>query len=426
MTSAATSQLAILGGPKAVTVEPKENWQAPKEEIKAIVNKMIDDGVYVAAGCGVPAQLEEEFRNYIGTKYCLSQNTGTSTLLAAYWAVGVGPGDEVIHPTYTWICAISPVIHLGARPVLCEIDPETLLVDPEDLEKRITPRTKAISVVHLYGNVCDMDAIMAIARKHNLPVIEDCSHCHGAEWDGRKCGSIGDIGCFSMMGDPHLGKPLPGGEGGLVTTNSKELYERILAYGHLNRYGMRFDDPTFQAFAPYNLGLKFRAHPWAMGMGLVMFKSLDERNARRDAYRQKIYDALTDIPGISAVKTYAKSAAKGCFGGMHMMAHPDELGGLGTARLIEALQAEGVDMHHRGYALVHRLKLFAEGYDLFGKGTGPLSGDYPGYPEGSLPVSEEAHGRILGMPTYIEETPGYSSQVINAFRKVTANHKELL
>lgn len=419
--------LALFGGPRSVKVEPRENWKVPLDRIKEEVCKMIDEGIWSQSGTGVPLELERRVADFIGTDYCLCQHNGTSTLWAAYYAVGVKRGDEVLHPCYTWICSIAPAVHMGARPVFCEIDPETLLIDPEDMERRITPRTKAVSIVHLYGHVCDMDRIMEIAKKHGIAVIEDASHAHGAEWDGRKVGSIGDVGCFSMQGGPPGGKPIQAGEAGLVTTNDRRMYERMLLFCHLNRSGLEedFTDPAYRALASTNLGLKFRTHPWATAAAMVMFDSLEYRNKRRLAYIDKIYRSLKDIRGIDPVKVLPKSKPAGFYGGMHMIYRPEELDGLPVERLLQALKAEGIDMGHRGYGLTHRLKLFAEGFDIYGDG-GPLMGDYPGYPEGSLPVSEEVHDRILGMPVYIEETSGYSDQVIEGMKKVTENYQSLL
>jgi dTDP-4-amino-4,6-dideoxygalactose transaminase len=316
---------------------------------------------------------------------------------------------------------------MGARPVFCEIDPETLLIDPDDMEKRITPKTRAVSVVHMYGHVCDMDRIMEIAEKHGIAVIEDASHCHGAEWEDRRAGSIGDVGCFSMQGGPPGGKPLPAGEAGFVVTNRQDLYERMLLFCHLNRGGVteEFTDPEFRAMASTNLGLKFRTHPWATAAAMVLFDSLEYRNERKLEYVMKIYDALEDVRGIDPVRIIPKSKPAGFYGGLHMLYRPQELEGLPVERLLEALKAEGLDMSHRGYGLTHRLKLFAEGFDIYGDG-GPLTGDYPGYPEGSLPISEEVHNRILGMPAFIEEPEGYSDQAIEGLSKVTENFRALL
>jgi dTDP-4-amino-4,6-dideoxygalactose transaminase len=423
----AESDLALLGGSPAVTVEAKENWPVPVDRIKAEVCRMIDEGEWSLSGRGTPHELEARFADFIGVDHCLCQHNGTSALWAAYYAVGVRRDDEVLHPCYTWICSVSPAVHMGARPVFCEIDPETLLIDPDDMETRITPKTRAVSVVHLYGHVCDMDRIMEIARNHGIMVIEDASHCHGAEWDGRKAGSIGDVGCFSMQGGPPGGKPLQGGEAGLVTTNDRELYERMLLFCHLNRSGVaeEFRNPLYREFAPTNLGLKFRTHPWAAAAAMVMFDSLEYRNERRLEYVRKIYASLADVPGIDPVRIIPKSKPAGFYGGMHMLYRPEELEGLPVETLLEALRAEGIDMSHRGYGLTHRLKLFAEGFDIYGDG-GPLTGGYPGYPEGSLPVSEEVHERILGMPVFIEESPGYSEQVVEGMIKVAANYGDLL
>jgi dTDP-4-amino-4,6-dideoxygalactose transaminase len=422
-----SSQLALLRGLRSVSAEPEERWLPPVEKIKEAVGKMIDEGIWSQSGTGLPLELERRFADFIGTDFCLCQHNGTSTLWSAYYAVGVGRGDEVLHPCYTWICSIAPAVHMGARPVFCEIDPETLLIDPEDMEKRITPRTKAVSVVHMYGHVCDMDRIMEVAEKHDIAVIEDVSHSHGAEWDGRKAGSVGDIGCFSMQGGPPGGKPLPAGEGGFVTTNDRRLYERMLLFCHLNRSGMQeeFTDPLFSEMASTNLGLKFRTHPWAAAAAMVLFDSLEFRNQQRLAYVEKMYGALEGIDGVDPMKVIPKSKPAGFYGGMHMVYQPEELGGLSVDRYVEALRAEGIDMSHRGYGLTHRLKLFAEGFDIYGDG-GPLTGDYPGYPAGSLPVSEDVHERILGMPVFIEETDGYSDQVIAGLEKVANSYEELL
>ncbi len=421
------SDLALFGGDRAVTAEAKENWPVPLDQIKGAVCRMIDEGVWSKSGEGTPLELEKRFAEYVGVDHCLCQHNGTSTLWAAYYAVGIRRGDEVLHPCYTWICSISPAVHMGARPVFCEIDPETLLIDPDDMEKRITPRTRAVSVVHMYGHVCDMDRIMEIAERHKIAVIEDASHSHGAEWDGRKVGSIGHVGCFSMQGCPPGGKPLPAGEAGLVTTNDRRLYERILLFCHLNRCGVadELTDPLFKSMAPTNLGLKFRTHPWATAAAMVLFDSLDYRNERRLSYVKKIYRALGDIPGIDPVRILPKSKPAGFYGGMHMLYRPREVGDVPVERFVNALKAEGLDMSHRGYELTHLLRLFSDGFDIYGDG-GPLSGDYVGYPEGSLPVSEEVHNRILGMPTFIEETPGYSDQVIEGLRKVSESWEDLL
>ncbi len=422
-------QLALFGGPRTCNVEPRETFPVPTREISEAVAALIDGDVYSTTDDEPYRNFEREWAEYCNAEYCLAQNNGTSTLWSALWACGVGPGDEVISSTYTWISSYAPVWQLGARVVFAEMDPHSLLIDPADVERRITPRTKTIIVVHLYGHVADMSAINAIARKHGLRVIEDCSHAHGAEYRGRKVGTLGDIGCFSMQGSPWGGKALPAGEGGVLVTDDSELYRRCLFYGHLNRNGMaeEISGTEFAPFRNYASGLKFRAHPWALAVARVCLKSLDERNALRSAYVRRICAGIRDLPGICPRAQPQGGKPAGYYGGMHLIYQPDELDGLSAERFVAALNAEGVDMSHRDYTLFHLTAHMTQGLDVTNSGEGPLSGPHfvPAVP-GSLPVSEEAHGRVLGMPTFIRENPGYSDGVIAAFRKVTANHKQLL
>ncbi|HQE83495.1 MAG TPA: DegT/DnrJ/EryC1/StrS family aminotransferase, partial [Candidatus Hydrogenedentes bacterium] len=143
----------------------------------------------LSGGTPVVREFEEAWRKHIGSRFCVSVMNGTSALYSAYFGVGVGPGDEVICPVNTWICTIAPALLLGAKPVFCDIDPETLMLDPEDVKRKITDKTRCICAVHLWGNVCDMDALLALGKQHGIPVLEDCSHAHGAVYKGKMCGA---------------------------------------------------------------------------------------------------------------------------------------------------------------------------------------------------------------------------------------------
>ncbi|RKX77532.1 MAG: DegT/DnrJ/EryC1/StrS family aminotransferase [Spirochaetes bacterium] len=169
--------------------------------------------------------LESEFAKKIGVQHCVAVNSGTSALIASLKALDIGAGDEVLVPGYTFIASISSIISAGATPVLTEID-ESLTVDPDDLENKITGKTKVVMPVHMLGNPCDMDEIMKIARKHNLFVIEDCCQAVGGGYKGERLGSIGDMGGFSF----NIYKVINAGDGGMITTNNRQLYERAFAY----------------------------------------------------------------------------------------------------------------------------------------------------------------------------------------------------
>jgi dTDP-4-amino-4,6-dideoxygalactose transaminase len=416
----ASERLALHGGPKAVTAENPEAWKAFGREEVELAGKMTAEAELSANGAGVTRVFEEGFARYVGRSHALSQMNGTSTLWAAYFAVGVGPGDEIIHPTYSWIGAVAPAVFLGARPVFCEVDPKTLTADPADVERRITVRTRAISVVHLWGNPADMDAIMGISGRYGIPVIEDCSHAHGAEWDGRKVGSLGDIGCFSLQGDGR--GAMSAGEGGVVVTDNREYYERMLICGHLNREGVTQDltRPEYRALRNTCLGIKFRAHALGMGLGREQLRKLDEVNRMRRVAHQRLNRIAEEIPGLEPVRVLEKGTPGGYYG-YRLLYRPEELGGLPVETYLRALQAEGAQVTGCDYPLLHRLALFAEGFDLYGGNRGPLMRDYRGYREGDLPVSEEAHRRVLALPAFTDPRSGVLEQYMEAFRKVAAN-----
>jgi perosamine synthetase len=427
--------LAILSGKPAVTIQNPEQWRRPIEEEKKVVCELIDRGFLSGAGSGLPKEFEDEFREFVGAEYCLTVNHGSTALASAYYAVGVGPGDEVITPAAGYICSYEGAIHLGARPVFCDIDPKTLLIDPEDAERKITERTRAINPVHLNGRVCDMDAFMDIGRKYGLAIVEDAAHAHGSEWDGKKVGNIGDIACFSLQGTVPGGKPIAGGEGGIVTTNNREFYERQLIYCHLHRSGItgELTNPEYRGFDSEVLGRKWRAHPLALAIAKVSFGSLEYRNQRRIENRKKIFDALREFPGIEPVHTYPKSRPAGFYGGLKLIYNPEELDGLPARKFVEAMRAEGAPISGPGVGGLEYLRtIFTRGFDLWGHNRGPLKSEFCGLPpfkvykRGDFPVAESLAEKVLTLPAYIEPKEGFLDQYIGAFRKVITNYKDLL
>jgi dTDP-4-amino-4,6-dideoxygalactose transaminase len=195
----------------------KTQCQNIRPEIDEAIARVLDDCQFVL-GSEVAA-FEKEFATYCGAAECIALNSGTSALHLALLAAGVGPGDEVITVAFTFVASVAAVVYAGARPVLVDIDPRSFTIDPAAIEAVITPRTKAILPVHLYGQPADMDPIMEVARRHKVAVIEDAAQAHGAKYKGRPVGSIGDMACFSFYPSKNLGAY---GEGGAVTTNSPE------------------------------------------------------------------------------------------------------------------------------------------------------------------------------------------------------------
>lgn len=196
------------------------------------------------------AQLEQEYKKFLGTDYALAVNSGTSALVCALIAVGVGPGDEVIIPAYTWVATAAAVVLVNAIPVIAEID-SSLTFEPEDVERKITSRTKAILVVHMRGISADLARLLAIAEKHGLKIIEDAAQANGGTYQGRLLGSIGDVGCFSLQ----QSKVITTGEGGMLVTDSEELWQRAVLYHDGAGYQYRFIERKIPAFPGQNFRL---------------------------------------------------------------------------------------------------------------------------------------------------------------------------
>lgn len=235
--------------------------------------------------------LEKEFARYCGAEHALATSSGTSSLVASAIALGLKPGDEIIVPAYTFVASYTSVIFAGLVPVLAEID-ESLTLDPGDIEHRITPRTKAIMPVHMLGNPCDMDRIMSIAKKHNLLVLEDCCQAAGAIYKGKKVGTIGNIGAFSL----NIFKTINSGDGGLIVTNDKMLYETAFGVhdqGHKpSRLGVEVGNRNV-------LGLNFRMNEITAAVGLAQLGKIDRIV---DTLRQKKSKFKSLISGVKGFK----------------------------------------------------------------------------------------------------------------------------
>ena len=233
---------------------------------------------------------ERELASYMGVGHAVAVSSGTSSLLCALAALGIGPGDEVIVPGYTFIASISSIVNSRAIPVLAEVD-DSLTIDPEDIVKKITPKTKAIMPVHMIGNPSAMDKIMDIAKQRGLFVIEDCCQAMGGSFKGKKLGTFGDIGCFSL----NRYKSINCGDGGALVTNDKTLYERAFAYhdqGHLpNRKG------TEQGHRAL-FGLNFRMNELSGAVAIAQLRKLDHVIDTLRAKKKIVKDFVRQVDGV--------------------------------------------------------------------------------------------------------------------------------
>lgn len=252
-------------------------------------------------------QFEEKFSEWIGSKYAISCSSGTSAVHIAVSALNIGPGDEVIVPSYTFIATSFAVLQAGAIPVFCDVMSDHT-IDPQRIEALITKRTKAIIVVHLYGVVCDMDAIMDIAKKYNLRVIEDSAQCLGGRYKGKKTGTIGDIGTFSFCQSKHF---TTGGEGGMVVTNDENLSWECKSFrDHGFDVKRKIDLLTLeeQAFHVHNrIGFNYRMTEIQSVIGINELSRFDSWNLPRRKHFAKIYDAaFVDMPEIISIPFNSK------------------------------------------------------------------------------------------------------------------------
>ena len=225
------SELAIYGGPQTVTSNPGDIFDWPiitDEDESAVINILKTRRM---SGIDVTMEFEREFAEYHGIEYSLATNNGTAAVHSAMFGCAIGVGDEVICQSSTFWASVLPVLNLGGTVVFADIDKTTLTLDPIDVERKITGKTKAIIVVHYFGHPTDMDPIMDIAKKYDVKVIEDVSHAHGGFYKGRLLGTIGDVGAMSVMSE----KGFAIGEGGILITSNRQIYERAIAFGHYER-----------------------------------------------------------------------------------------------------------------------------------------------------------------------------------------------
>jgi dTDP-4-amino-4,6-dideoxygalactose transaminase len=422
------STLALLGGPPAVTSEHEDmfHWPIVTSEDEQAVLEVLRKGSM--SSWDITMEFEREFAAWQGAKYALAHSTGTGAIHAALYGCHVGVGDEVLCPTITYWASALPCYSLGATPVFVESHPETFCIDPTDIEHRITPRTKALVVVHLYGYPCDMDPIMEIARRRGVKVIEDVSHAQGSLYHGRKCGMLGDVGAMSLM----TGKSLAIGEAGILVTDDREIYDRALAFGHYERYDDAHIETNYlQPGAGLPLGgYKYRMHQMSSAVGRVQLRHYDERRAEIDRAMNYFWDALEGQPGLRAHRPPAGSGTT--MGGWYAAQGEyvsEELEGLSVTRFTEALRAEGCPWCGAGGNKPLHLHPLLNTTDVYGHGKPTRianAGRDLRQPAGSLPMSEAIAARTFGIPWFKHYQPEVIDEYVGAFKKVIANYRDLL
>ena len=356
---------------------PLAQYRSQAGAIDAAIKRVLDSGQYIL-GREVEA-FERAFADFCGTAHAIGVNSGTAALVLAQRALGIGAGDDVITASHTALATVAAILEAGARPVLVDVDPVYRTIDPAGIEAAITPRSRAIVPVHLYGQAADMAAILVIARRHGLKVIEDCAQSAGGRYRRRRLGSIGDAGCFSFYPTKNLGAI---GDGGMVVTGDADMAARLR---RLRQYG--WDDNRLTDAAGFNS----RLDPLQAAILSAKLPRLDESNERRAALAARYAAGLAGLPLILP----AARADAGHVFHLYVIECDD------AAALQRHLESRGIGSAAHYRLPVHRHCGYAERLAV---------------PPAGLPVSETLAARVLSLPIYPELTDGDADRVIAAVR----------
>lgn len=349
-----------------------------QDDIQAVVDVLKSD--FLTTGPKI-AEFEQTVADYVGAKYAVAISNGTSALHAACFAAGIGPGDEVITTPLTFAASANCVLYCGGTPVFADVDPKTYNIDPEDIRRKITDRTKAIIAVHLAGQPCDMDAIHSIAHEYGLIVIEDGAHALGSVYKGKKVGSLSDMTTFSF----HPVKPITTGEGGMIVTDNEEFYKKMALF---RSHGITRDDsmmtrndgPWF--YQQFDLGYNYRITDIQCALGCSQMKKLDRFLARRKEIVARYNEAFADCDNI--ITPYQLSDTES---GWHL--YIVQVKNCDRRQVFEAMREKGIGVN------VHYIPVYMHSYY-----------QEHGYENVHCANAEEIYSHIISLPLY----PGLTSE----------------
>lgn len=375
----------------------------------AVLDELKKGEISIYDRSGIFAKFEDDFKSYYGRKHALLTSSGTAALHSAMVGCKFQPDDEVICPAYTFFASVTPLFQTGAIPVLCD-SKEDGNIDPKKIEQLITQKTKGVIVTHMWGMPCDMDEILAICKKHNLKLIEDCSHSHGAKYKGRLTGTFGDASAFSLQGQ----KIITGGEGGILLTDDKDVYFRSLLLGHYNkRCKQEIDsDSPYYPYALTGFGLKLRAHPLAVAIASDQFSNLEQwhnimgNNAKY--FASLLHDneviKLPEVNGENEPSWYA------------FVIQIDSIKlRISTKEFCNELIKKGIESADMPGSTcpLNYLKLFQDPELLYPNYKGKIS-----YHKGQFPIAEKFYENAIKFPIDTYDTPWY--------RKVLEKYSQII
>lgn len=406
------STLALFGG-EPVRSKPWPTWPDRREEDVRAVAEVVDSGQWWSYAGDHVHRFEEEFAAYHDARFGITVNSGTTALMVALQALGIGPGDEVIVPAYTFVATASSVLLANAVPVFADVEPATANLDPEDVARRLTPRTKAIVPVHIAGLPADMARLGALAAQHGLAILEDSAQAHGAVWQGKKVGSIGGAGAFSFQAS----KNLCAGEGGIVTTNDPQVEVVAAAISDCGRAAGR---PFYEH---HRIGQNFRMTELQAALLRSRMRTLEEETARRFRNGRALTERISQLSGLEPLDPTPGPGDRRAYHLYPVRVHPETLGA-SRERVIAALNAEGIPAG-AGYGKpLYDNPVFQEGhFNLHGC---PVNcGHYHGtvdYREASCPATEALCAETLWLgQNLLLGDENDTADIVHAFEKVVEN-----
>jgi perosamine synthetase len=391
-----SNKLAIDGGtPVREARLPYGRQWLDENDIAAMVEVLRSDWLTTGPKVG---EFEEAFADFVDAEEAVAVSNGTAALHAAVYAIGIGSGDEVIVPPMTFAASANCVVYQDGTPIFADVDPDTLLIDPAQIEARITPRTKAIVAVDYTGQPCDYDALQAIADRHDLTLVADACHAVGGSYKGHPIGSLADLSTFSF----HPVKHITTGEGGIITTDDPELAQRMRVF---RNHGITTDHRQREEqgswfYEMVDLGYNYRLTDMQCALGLSQLRKLPEWVARRQEIARRYDEAFAELPVVEplAVRKEVSHAYH-----LYMIRLDLERLKVTRAEVFSALVAEGIGVNVH-YIPVHLHPFYRKHFD-----TGP----------GLCPVAEAAYERLITLPIFPQISDEDVADVIIAVRKVT-------